>query len=233
MVTDNFGSVVPSGVPVTAKLKIGQVSKSGVLSRTTTTDSDGKFIVSGLEPGTYELTAEFFGMAFKDDNVVVIGSETKELEVRLTYEGNCFVNSGSAALTVPDSDRAEIVNQILVDALVRNRIPDYSLLVNQKGPIIISTEGIDAAWIKPVSNFKFGYLSRAEIQNKADRGKDFLYLSFHDWKIETNCIAVTLANGWAVGKHSNMGYISGGGLIYLFRKESDKWIGKTVGGWIS
>jgi hypothetical protein len=45
--------------------------------------------------------------------------------------------------------------------------------------------------------------------------------------------AFALSNGWAVGKNSNMGYLSGGGWRYEYRKEDGKWIGKILVGWIS
>ena len=166
-------------------------------------------------------------MVYRNENVVVKPFEPTELEVKITYEANCPASAAGETLAITDADKAEIVNQILFDGLVRDR------LMGQKGLIVISTEGIDASWIKPISNFKFEYLSRAEIQNKADRGKDFLYLSFRNWQIGINCIAVTLADGWAVGKHSRKFYLSGGGSIYLFQMESGKWTGKTLGRWVS
>lgn len=232
-VTDSFGSLFPE-VKVTVRLKALTEGKKDIdLTRTTATDHEGKFSIAGLFPGVYELSADRIGMVYRNESVVVKPFELTDLEVRLTYEANCPADASGETLTATDLDKAEIVNQILVDALVRNRVPDYSLLVEQKGPIVISTEGIDAGRVKPISNFKFEYLKSAEIQNKADHGKDFLYLSFRDWKFGSNCAVVTLENGWAVGKNSRMFYLSGGGSIYLFQKESGKWTGKSVGGWIS
>jgi hypothetical protein len=36
-----------------------------------------------------------------------------------------------------------------------------------------------------------------------------------------------------VGKRSRMAYLSGGGYTYEYRKESGKWVGIFVSGWIS
>ena len=51
-------------------------------------------------------------------------------------------------------------------------------------------------------------------------------------KVRGQCIAVTLSNTWAVGKNSKSAYISGGGLTYEYRKESGKWVGKFITGWV-
>jgi hypothetical protein len=76
-------------------------------------------------------------------------------------------------------------------------------------------------------------MGQRQIQRKADREGDFLYTSFPEIRIRGACIAVTVANTWAVGRRSRMVYLSGGGYNYEYRKQSGKWVGKFVSGWIS
>ncbi len=132
-----------------------------------------------------------------------------------------------------DADKAEIVRLTLEDALIKKTIPDYNRLVEGGRGIAVSTENIKAEWVPTFRGLKFILLSPAEIQRKADREKDFLYLSFARFRVKGSCVAVTLANSWAVGKNSAMGYLSGGGSVYEYRKHGTKWIGKGIGGWIS
>ena len=76
------------------------------------------------------------------------------------------------------------------------------------------------------------FLTPDEIQRKADNEGDFLFLSIPEIKIRSQCIAVALSNTWAQGKNSQVEYMSGGGLIYEYRKKSGKWVGKFVTGWV-
>ena len=45
--------------------------------------------------------------------------------------------------------------------------------------------------------------------------------------------AVSLSNTWAKGKRSKSFDMSGGALIYEYRKEFGKWVGKVVASGIS
>lgn len=46
------------------------------------------------------------------------------------------------------------------------------------------------------------------------------------------CIAIFLGSTWAVGHSSKKQYLSGGGSTYEYRKQSGKWIGKYLSGWV-
>ena len=51
--------------------------------------------------------------------------------------------------------------------------------------------------------------------------------------VGSECMLLTLSNEWAVGWDSGFAYLSGGGMVYKFQKVSGKWVGESVGGWIS
>jgi hypothetical protein len=66
------------------------------------------------------------------------------------------------------------------------------------------------------------------IQSRADNRGSFPYLSFIEFKVKGTGVAVTLANTWAAGKGSRSLYLSGGGVVYEYRKQAGKWAGKTL-----
>ena len=230
VITDEPGAFAP-GATVTAK----QISntQNQVKIKTAVSNSEGEFSIDSLEPGTYNISVDYsFIGSYENENVTVVDNQATKLNIQLCV-GGCESSSNSQKIELTDADKADIVNQILEDALVKKRIPDYGMLTEQKGEIILSSENIKTEWIKSLPNIKLKVMSEREIQNKADKSKDFLYLSFSNFRIAKKGIVVTMSNGWAVGKHSGMGYLSGGGSVYLYHKESGKWAGESLGGWIS
>ena len=84
-----------------------------------------------------------------------------------------------------------------------------------------------------IPGYKLILMDPIKIQKKADQEGDFLYLSFSDFKVSSSSVVVTLMNGWAVGKKSDMVYLSGGTSTYEYRKVFGKWLGQLIGGTIS
>ena len=194
-------------------------------------DDKGIFKVENLPPGIYSVKASYFGRSYKNEDVRVYPSQKTNLDIRLAYEG-CEKAANNEAITLTDADKSEIINQVLKSERI-NKSEFYTLLREQKKPITLSTENIKAGWVKPLPKLKLAFMSEQEIQDKADRKGDFLYLSFNEFEVSGGCVIVTLTNSWAVGKKSGMAYLSGGGSIYAFRKVAGKWISRSAGGWIS
>jgi hypothetical protein len=67
-------------------------------------------------------------------------------------------------------------------------------------------------------------LSPDEIEEKANRDGDFLYLRFKEVKIGIFKSSVSLDNAWISSKDSNGVYLSGGGLTLQFYNILGKWI---------
>jgi Carboxypeptidase regulatory-like domain len=233
-VTDYVGAVV-LGATITLKLKVKTTETiSESYWKTSVSNDAGEYKFENMSPGIYEITvdSQFIGLSYKNENVRITANESTKMDTQLTYGGDCE-KSGGKTIELNDADKAEIVNQILENDILKKKISDYGLLVKQKGAIILSTENIKTDWIKPLKEINLKFMSESEIQDRADKSGDFLYLSFDKFKIIGECIIVTFTNSWAVGKNSGMGYLSGGGSVYLYHKESGKLIGKSIGGWIS
>ena len=230
VIKDPTSAVVP-GARVVASLQNHNL-QSARSTFEVTTDNEGTFKFDDLPTGIYQLavTRNEFKRDVKKD-VHVHTSQTTEVSFRLKFIQPC---EGSPARDdATESDKSEIIRLVLEDALIKKTLPDLGILSEGEEHIILSTKNIRTSWVPTLPKFKLILLSPLEIQEKADREGDFLHLSFSEFKVRGACVAVTIANSWAVAKNSRMGYLSGGGSTYEFHKESGRWIGKMVSGWIS
>jgi hypothetical protein len=229
-VISDFKGFEWSEIVISVKLKSSDNSLKKEYSTATTPNSKGEFSAKNLPPGVYVIVVftSSEGIPYINENVKVMSNETTTLDIRLNYGEKCE-NTDGKTFEITDTDKKEIANQVLEEAILKRNNLEY----NQKGEYFLSTENIKPDWIKPLPKIKLKLMTPAEIQAKADSKGDFLYLSFAGFAPKGKCVLVMLVNGWAKGKSSDNYYLSGSGLIFLYLKESGKWIGKYNGGWIS
>lgn len=134
--------------------------------------------------------------------------------------------------SIDDNDRKEIIRLILAGPDSIETIPDIRMQGDLQG-LIVSTQYIDADWLPKIEGFKLLPMTKEEIQNKADKEGDFLYLSFGEFKLEGETVKTSINNTWAVGKNSKNFYLSGGGKVYTAYKKDGKWMVEQTGYWIS
>jgi hypothetical protein len=136
-------------------------------------------------------------------------------------------------MLVSESDITEIIRSSLTIALIDKRIPDYKL-IEDKENIVLSTENIFRDLVPEIFGVNLIVLEPDEIQNKADREGDFLYLRFTklEFQNEGNAI-VDLDNVWMKGRTSPYMYLSGGGLAIAYSKDSGIWNYTVLYSWIS
>ena len=143
------------------------------------------------------------------------------------------IKPGTESDTYNESDVAEIIRLSLTIALVDKQIPDYPL-IKDKENIVLCTDNIDRDLVPEIDGVKLIMLDMDEIQTKADREGDFLYLRFTKLEIHNERSAVVnLDNTWMKRKGSPHMYLSGGGINISFTKESGTWTGKILATWIS
>jgi len=232
--TGSIGGIVTDydGATVTNAQVIVK-SETDKTIKTTVSNASGEYKISMLTPGLYEiLVKSATGLSYKRRGLNIEAGVATKLNTPLEYGSDCE-KPDVEPIKLSDANKAEIVNQILVESLVKKKLPDYGLLANQKNAFVISTKNIEAEWIKPLENVNLKLMTEEEIQQKADTEGDFLYVSLSEIKVKGECVAVTITNSWAVGKKSSKFYLSGGGTNYIFRKTLGKFTGRTVGGWIS
>lgn len=132
-----------------------------------------------------------------------------------------------------ESDMIEIIRLSLTIALVDKRIPDYRL-IKDKENIVLSTENIVRDLVPEIFGVNLIILEPDEIQLKADREGDFLYLRFTKLEFQNDRNAIVhLDNMWMKSKTSPYTYLSGGGLALAYSKESGIWNSTVLYSWIS
>jgi hypothetical protein len=150
-------------------------------------------------------------------------------QLEIQFGSGCD-NVPEGADDVSDADKAEVFRATLMQGISSQ----WGLLdpKQRETGVILSTKNIKGHWLQAIPGLSIQLWTPAEIQRKADDEADFPYLWIPEMKVRGQCIAVTLSNTWAIGKNSKSVYMSGGGLIYEYRKESGKWVGKFITGWV-
>lgn len=224
VITDPDGAVIPDA-KVKATLVSEKVDKQIFI---TSSDERGRFSFLKLPVGIYELEVTLGWSQIKPKKrvEVKVGNNPKEeIQFKNWYIEACSnVKVSQNSKLVTDKDKAEIVKQMLKN-LINNH--NDSLIKEQlKSKLILSTKNIKPKWLNQYIKEKFKLMKQSEIQSKADEKGDFLYLVFSKLRVQGRCVEVSLDNTWAVGKNSGLGYVSGGGQTYEFRKVKGRWIRK-------
>lgn len=133
---------------------------------------------------------------------------------------------------ITDKDITEVMRLTLERALVAQEIPDYDL-IEDTANIVLSSENVNPSLLPQISGVTLTLLSPEQIQEKADRQGDFLYLRFKEITVEDSKIIVSLESAWAVGKNSTTAYLSGGGFTVEYRRDGKEWVGEVTVTWIS
>jgi hypothetical protein len=134
---------------------------------------------------------------------------------------------------ITNEDKGQVVRLTLERALLAKEIPDY-LLITGMSDIVLSTQNLDRVWVPQIDGINIILLDPKEIQAKADREGDYLYLRFRELEVqEDGRIIVSLDNVWAQSKDSKVIYLSGGGFTIEYYWENGMWIGEVTMSWIS
>jgi hypothetical protein len=229
IIIDPNGAVIP-GAAVTARIITSDQRKPRA-EFNTYSDDEGHFSFPEIPPGLYEIRVNAEAVnyaAVKKVRVRELSAAPITITCSIVESKGCIGrNLGSGVIS--DRDRSEILRQAL-QQLVHSKM----LMGDQlKGQIVLSTQNLKREWVPEVAGLQLALMSSHEIQKKADHENDFLYVSFSRFKVNGMCAVISFSNTWAVGKRSTMVYLSGGGFEYEFHKESGKWVGRFLSGWIS
>ena len=200
------------------------------------TDQSGGFRFDSLPEGKYELQVETQrSLLLKrfTTSVAVRNAEKTNVDIRLQTIEQC---NGEKLGHLTSADKDEIIKLMLDEALTQKGIPSYvNLVVGNNAPL--STVNIESQRIANPAGLRLVLLSPSEIQARANRQGDLMYLEFGKFEPHGSCVAISLRNLWAdgtstveTGPKSRLGE---GWLYYIFYKRSGKWVGEFVDGWIS
>jgi hypothetical protein len=194
----------------------------------TKTDDSGKFTFTNLPPDVYQVsvTREDVGTTI-ERTVSIPRNRTVLLDIQFSI-GCDDVSEPAGAIS--DDEKAEVFRSTLAQA-TDSRLALLDQKQRETGAVL-STQNIKPDWVPALRDLRIQLLTPDQIQRKADSQGDFLFLSMPEMKIRSQCIAVMLSNNWANGKASKNLNMSGGAFAFEYRKESGKWVGKSVGNWV-
>ena len=200
------------------------------------TDQSGGFRFDSLPEGKYELQVvaqrRLLLKPFTT-SVTVRDAEKTNVDIRLQTIEQC---NGEKLGHLTSADKDEIIKLMLEEALTRKGIPSYvNLVVGNDAPL--STVNIESQRISNPAGLRLVLLTPSEIQARANRQGDLMYLEFGKFEPHGSCVGVSLSNLWADGTSTvdtaPKSPLGEGWLYYIFYKRSGKWVGEFVDGAIS
>lgn len=203
---------------------------------TSRSDDKGHFLFRLLPPGPYQVEvspADKWLYKQTTPTVHVRESGTTTVEIRLEFIDQC---TGKQSQELTRSDRAAIIKLMLEEAVIRKRIPSYPEVVSGN-KIILSTRNVELNETPAVPGYELLLLSPSEIQARANRTGDLMYLEFEKIELRGSCVAISLVNLWADGTSSietaPKAFLGEGGVQFVFKKQAGTWSGEFITGWIS
>jgi hypothetical protein len=159
------------------------------------------------------------------------------LSVNIHSGGNLMGRGSVPIIVMMDESNLSETGKSAVDAalryaLIQQEIPDYRILA-EKTPIVLSSMCL-GDYQPNIPEVELQILTIYEIQQKANRDGDFLYLNFKYIRVHSSGhVSVSLDNNWIRAKDSTKGYLSGGGFTLDMYKNEDAWEIYRSAGWIS
>jgi pimeloyl-ACP methyl ester carboxylesterase len=129
----------------------------------------------------------------------------------------------------------EIIRLALEIAVIEGSIPSYHL-IKDKQNIVICIDNLQKNLLPKFERINFIPLTSQEIQEKADKEGDFLYLKFRRIEFKAGVVSVDLDNIWAVSQATRAkggAYLSGGGFTLKIYKEEGRLFPQIISMWIS
>lgn len=172
-------------------------------------------------------------------NLLLIFSVLLMVGCASSYTDKTFFNCPETGTYHKNTDKKELIYQILKRAVVDEKdIPDYSL-IKDKQKIYINNVYHNAPWgVEPKEIFSldtseippeiggivFCLKSREELQAIANKTSDFLFLSFQNIEVKDDTATIGIDNGWMGQYNDNKVHLSGGGYIWQFKKINGEWV---------
>jgi hypothetical protein len=203
---------------------------------TAKSDDKGHFNFPSLPVGSYQLEVSpkdkwLFKQTVR--SVQVRDSRNTTIELRFQFIEQC---EGDTLDRLTNADRTEIIRFMLDQAIIQKKIPSYPQLTVAK-QVILSTENVPPVESPTLPGLQLLLLSPAQIQARANRDGDLMYLRFEQIEPRGSCVAVSLCNVWADGTSSietgPRTFLGEGCIQYVFTKRNGAWKGDFVTGWIS
>ena len=132
-----------------------------------------------------------------------------------------------------DTRETQILDLAMNRALIEKKIPDHGLLADPRS-VILSSRNLPADWEPRLAGIEIRILTRAEIEARANREGDFLFIYVSELSFPDGDTAnIRMHSTWARAKDSTVVYLSGGGFAVIYQKNGDSWKEVSSTSWIS
>ncbi|MCZ6500069.1 MAG: hypothetical protein O6844_06225 [Gammaproteobacteria bacterium] len=132
-----------------------------------------------------------------------------------------------------DTRETKILDLAMKRALIDRKIPDHGLLADPR-KVILSDRNLPADWEPRLAGIEILVMTEAEIETRASRDGDFLFLYVSELSFPDSGTAnIRMHSMWARAKDSNVVYLSGGGFAVIYQKTGDTWKEVSSASWIS
>ena len=186
-------------------------------------NNNGQFTVPSLPFGSYEVEVKAPGFKTLKEKVILAGSQPTRIDLQITRLKVCEDGKGPN-IELVEKDKAEIISQVLK--------MEFHNLQSVGEQILLSNQNIKVDWVSAPPGHTVTVLSILEIFMKARPGEFLSYSYFSEFKVNGDCVAITLIQSGVTSEGEKCN-LCGGGATYVFRKEAGDWKGKFFSGWIS
>jgi hypothetical protein len=220
-----LGPIVPN-----AQIILNLKSETKPFTKSTTSNEKGEFTFFDLSAGIYQIEVKANDQVlFRRTGFSVRSGETIQYSIELGTD--CTDESGRKTVFT-EAEKAQIVNQLLEDSLIKKQSPDFSYFLTHKDFIILSTKNIKPEWVNLPENIKIKLMSEAEIRQKVKESGDFLFLAFSEFEVRGDCLMVTFDYDWSNPSDINNSQTYPQGALFIYRKESGKLVWRMISSWI-
>jgi hypothetical protein len=138
-------------------------------------------------------------------------------------------NNKLVNLTKFDQNIKEVVKLAITDAIVNKNVEEYDQLIKNNSNIVIYDTLISYHMLPKITGIKYELMSVTQMQQKAGKDSDFVYLYIWDiHKDSGNSIVIGIGTSWITPQGSKRVYLSGGYRKYKYTKTNRKWKSELI-----
>jgi len=131
-----------TGDPVVGAV-ISVINSIGIIIRTTTTDSNGAYLASGLAPNTYTVSADKFGFAPNTVGAIVTSNQTTNASITISaingdIQGSVVDAAGNPIVDRQISVRLTNTDGVIISTVITNNLGQFSFLDVRPGSYLLN-----------------------------------------------------------------------------------------------
>ncbi|MGA4719889.1 carboxypeptidase regulatory-like domain-containing protein [Fictibacillus nanhaiensis] len=131
-----------TGDPVLGAV-LSVINSIGIIVRTTTTNSEGAYLITGLAPNTYTISADKFGFAPNTVGAIVTSNQTTNASILISaikgdIQGSVVDAAGNPIINHQISIKLTDTNGVIIRTLITNNAGEFAFLDVQPGEYLLN-----------------------------------------------------------------------------------------------